>query len=80
VKKSFVYSFPQGSIGRIITHAAYQASRGRQPSLGFMGITNPMAALKIALEMCELCILLSEKMDQRHAEADMIGAVMFQYG
>lgn len=38
-----------GSAAYVIAHAAWQASRGRKPSLGFGWTLNPMKALKLAM-------------------------------
>ena len=41
--------YPVGSAEHVVAHASYQKSRGRNPSMSFMGIKNPIKALAHAV-------------------------------
>ena len=43
-------SFPSGSSAQVLAHAAYQRSRGRQPSMTYKSERNPHKALALAKE------------------------------
>lgn len=48
MKKSVLSQYLQGSAERVVAHAAWQRSRGRNPSMSFVGQDNPHKALALA--------------------------------
>jgi hypothetical protein len=48
MKKSGIFEFPEGSAERVIAHARFQQSRGRNLSMSFGREKNPLKALKAA--------------------------------
>lgn len=48
MKKSFLAQHEQGSAEQVIAHAAWQRSRGRNPSMPFITQRNPRKALALA--------------------------------
>jgi hypothetical protein len=48
MKKSVLLQFGQGSAEEVIAHAMWQRSRGRRPSMSFVGEKNPQKALNVA--------------------------------
>ena len=48
MNKSAVFSHPEGSAERVVAHATWQRSRGRNPSMGFIIESNPRKALGLA--------------------------------
>ena len=48
MKKSVLSQHEQGSAEQVVTHAAWQRSRGRNPSMSFVGESNPHKALSLA--------------------------------
>lgn len=48
MKKSGIFKFPEGSAERVIAHARFQRSRGRNLSMSFGREKNPLKALKAA--------------------------------
>ena len=53
MKKSKVYLHEVGSAERVVAHAAWQRSRGRKPSMSFIGEKNPLRALVLATSVVE---------------------------
>lgn len=50
MKKCDVDKFKMGTPERVVAHAAWQRSRGRQPSMFFMNEANPRKALALAIQ------------------------------
>lgn len=50
MKKRDVDKFETGTPERVVAHAAWQRSRGRQPSMFFMNEANPRKALALAIK------------------------------
>ena len=48
MKKSVLFQHEQGSAEQVLVHAAWQRSRGRNPSMSFVGEHNPRKALSLA--------------------------------
>jgi hypothetical protein len=48
MNKSVLYQHEQGSAEQVVAHAAWQRSRGRNPSTSFVGERNPRKALELA--------------------------------
>jgi len=46
--KSAVYQHEQGSAERVVAHAVWKRSRGKNPSMSFIGERNPRKALLLA--------------------------------
>lgn len=51
MKKSRVEKYRHGSAEYVVLHAEWQRSRGRKPSMQFMGERNPEVALIMAIEV-----------------------------
>ncbi|MFA5413494.1 MAG: hypothetical protein WC348_03060 [Patescibacteria group bacterium] len=48
MQKSGVLGWPEGSAEQVVAHAAWQRSRGHNPSMSFVGERNPCKALALA--------------------------------
>ena len=68
MKKSVLSQHEQGSAEQIVVHAAWQRSRGRNPSMSFVGERNPRKALSLANSVIRAA--------QRTKLIDSIGAVV----
>lgn len=53
MKKSAISEYSKGSAEQVIAHAAWQHSRGRNPSMPFLGESNPIKALALATSVIE---------------------------
>lgn len=51
ITKNDIRKFPAGTAEHVVMHARWQKSRGRNPSMHFLNITNPLKALSWALSM-----------------------------
>ena len=77
MKKNVLLQCKQGSAEQVATHAAWQGSRGRNPSMSFVGERNPRKALSLAMSIIEsakrtkLIDLIGEIVVQRKTYEDM---------
>lgn len=68
MNKSVLSQHEQGSAEQVVAHAAWQRSRGRNPSMSFVGEHNPRKALALANSVIRAA--------QRTKLIDSIGAVV----
>lgn len=68
MKKSALSQHKEGSAERIVAHAVWQRSRGRNPSMSFVGERNPLKALALANSILHVA--------QHTALVDLIGSVV----
>ncbi len=71
MKKSVLSRHEQGSAEQIVAHATWQRSRGRNPSMSFVGEYNPRKALSLANSVIYLA--------RRTKLVDSIGAVVVRH-
>lgn len=70
MKKSVLFQHEQGSAEQVLAHSAWQRSRGRNPSMSFVGERNPRKALSLARSVIRAA---------RHTKlVNSVGAVVVQ--
>jgi len=57
MNKKIAISYPDGSAERVIAHAVWQESRGRNPSMNFVTETDPRKALALAYFIVDRVVL-----------------------
>ncbi len=71
MKRTVVSQCEQGSAEEVVAHAAWQRSRGRNPSMAFVGQNNPRKALAMAKGVIQMA--------KHTALGNSIGKVVVRY-
>ena len=53
MKRRAIFAHPEGSAELVLAHARYQRTRGRNPSMSYVGQRNPAKALELARVIVE---------------------------